>query len=590
MPEYLSPGIYVEETESNSKSVEGTSTSTAGFVGQTERGQQKPQLVTDFNDFKRKYGGLIDESYLGHAVKGFFDNGGSRAFIARITDEDRNNVATATVADGSGNDVFTVRAKGPGAWANSVSITVTDAPMSSADNTVFNLVVRYWSTDRDNVNNPGASAPDPAPDAEERFDELTAEAGSSQYYEQRLEGSSNLIDIKRLGEGRPANGTVWLNLDENETPSTGGDSSNTADTDSDEDSADTDSDEDNSDDTPYIPSDDKLDNMKKAELKEIAKPLDINTSQRKADLKSDIKELRDSDDVATDGGTSGPTLSDYEGNDTPGMRTGLAAFEEIDDITIVCAPDENSVPGLTQAVVAHCENMAERFALLQAPQNPGSVNEMETPVDSTYAAYYYPWIEVIDANTGTKELVPPGGHIAGIYARSDQENGIHKAPANEVIRGARGLQANLTKAEQNILNPKGINCVRDFQGRGIRVWGARTTSSDPNWKYINVRRLFLYLKQSIDDGTQWVVFEPNDEDLWARVEQTIEQFLTEVWRDGALKGSSADEAFYVKCDRSTMTQDDIDNGRLICEVGVSPVKPAEFVVFKISQWTDAQGS
>jgi phage tail sheath protein FI len=213
---------------------------------------------------------------------------------------------------------------------------------------------------------------------------------------------------------------------------------------------------------------------------------------------------------------------------------------------------------------------------------------METPVDSTYAGYYYPWIEVIDPNTGTKELIPPGGHVAGIYARTDQETGVHGAPANEVVRGAQGLQVNLTKGEQDVLNPKGINCIREFQGRGIRVWGARTTSSDPEWKYINVRRLFLYLKQSIDEGTQWVVFEPNDEDLWARVKQTIEQFLTTVWRDGGLMGSTTEEAFYVKCGWSTMTQDDIDNGRLICEIGVAPVKPAEFVIFRISQWTEGQ--
>lgn len=210
---------------------------------------------------------------------------------------------------------------------------------------------------------------------------------------------------------------------------------------------------------------------------------------------------------------------------------------------------------------------------------------METPVDSTYAGYYYPWIEVVDPNTGTKEIVPPGGHIAGIYARSDQETGVHKAPANEVVRGAQGLQLNLTKGEQDILNPKGINCIRQFQGRGIRVWGARTTSSDPEWKYLNVRRLFLYLKQSIDEGTQWVVFEPNDQDLWARVKQTIEQFLRTSWRDGALMGTSADEAFFVECGESTMTQADIDNGRLICEIGVAPVKPAEFVIFRIGQWT-----
>jgi len=584
MPEYLSPGVYVEETESGSKSVEGVSTSTVGFLGQTERGKLKPQLVTDFNDFKRKYGGKIDDSFLAPAVRGYFKNGGSRAFIARVTDQDQGEVATATLTDGDGDDVLSVEAVGPGDWADSISVTITDAPMSSEDNTVFNLLVRYWSGDRDDVNDPGSSSPDPQPDQEERYDELNAEQGSMQYYEKKIEGSSNFIEVQREGDGRPENQTVWLDLKNGDTLTDGGSGAAAASGDSPSATAD------DSDIPVDIPDDDELDDMTKAEMKDIAKPLDISTSQKKAELKEELKKVRDGDEPVTDGGSAGPVLADYQGNATPGNRTGLNAFKEIDDISIVCAPDENDVPGLTDAIVAHCENMGERFALLQAPQNPGPVQDMETPVDSTYAGYYYPWIEVVDPNTGTTELVPPGGHIAGIFARSDQENGVHKAPANEVVRGAQGMQVNLTKGEQDILNPKGVNCIREFQGRGIRLWGARTTSSDPEWKYINVRRLFLYLKQSIDEGTQWVVFEPNDEDLWARVEQTIEQFLTTAYRDGALMGSNEEEAFYVKCDRSTMTQDDIDNGRLICEIGVAPAKPAEFVVFRISQWTEGQDS
>jgi hypothetical protein len=174
--------------------------------------------------------------------------------------------------------------------------------------------------------------------------------------------------------------------------------------------------------------------------------------------------------------------------------------------------------------------------------------------------------------------------MVGIYARSDQERGVHKAPANEVVRGAMELEFRITKGEQDILNPRHINCIRFFPGRGIRVWGARTTILDTLWKYINVRRLFIYIEESIEEGTQWVVFEPNDQKLWARVIQTITQFLTRVWRDGALMGTTPEEAFFVKCDRTTMTQDDIDNGRLICVIGIAPVKPAEFVIFRIAQW------
>ncbi len=529
MPEYLAPGVYVEEVDSGSKSVEGASTSTAGFLGQTERGPLKPQLVTNYGDFTRVYGGQIDDSYLAHTVQGFFNNGGTRCFIARVTPEEPHEIAKATLTDEDGDDVLTATAIGPGDWGETVSVTVRDAPMSSDDNTIFNMVVRYWSVEPGDVENPGSDDPDPAPEEEERFDDLTAEEGSSQYYGTILEGSSTLIEIESVGDGRPENGTVWLDLDNGGGVSTdGGD---------------------------------------------------------EAEDVEDDAEADEDDEASTDGGTDGVTLADYQGNDSPENRSGLAAFEEIDNISIVCAPDENDVPGVTDALVTHCENMGERFAILQAPQNAGAISDMETPVDSSYAAYYYPWIEIIDPATGTTELVPPGGHLAGIYARSDNQTGVHKAPANEVVRGAQGLQVNITKAEQDLLNPKGVNCIREFQGRGIRVWGARTTASDPSWKYINVRRLFLFLKQSIDDGTQWVVFEPNDQDLWARVRQTVEQFLTTVWRDGALMGTTPEEAFYVRCDESTMTQDDIDNGRLIVEIGVAPVKPAEFVIFRIGQWT-----
>ena len=227
--------------------------------------------------------------------------------------------------------------------------------------------------------------------------------------------------------------------------------------------------------------------------------------------------------------------------------------------------------------------MKDRFAVCQAKQSAGPISALFHPMDSKYAAFYYPWITILDPITNVNKLIPPGGHVAGVYARSDSERGVHKAPANEVLQGAVDLQINLTKGEQDVLNPRGVNCIRAFVGRGIRIWGARTASSDPAWKYLNVRRLFIFMEKSIDLGTQWVVFEPNDEKLWSRVKQTISQFLVGVWNDGALMGTTQDEAFFVKCDRTTMTQDDIDNGRLIILVGVAPVKPAEFVIFRIAQ-------
>jgi phage tail sheath protein FI len=182
-------------------------------------------------------------------------------------------------------------------------------------------------------------------------------------------------------------------------------------------------------------------------------------------------------------------------------------------------------------------------------------------------------------------VLPPEGFLAGIYARSDNERGVHKAPANEIVRGALGFNVPVSHGTQEVLNPEGINVLRSFEGRGNRVWGARTLSSDPEWTYVNVRRLFIYLEASIDRSTQWAVFEPNNEALWKKVSMTIESFLVDVWRTGALMGNSPNEAFFVRCDRTTMSQGDLDNGRLICLIGVAPTKPAEFVIFRIGQWT-----
>ena len=283
----------------------------------------------------------------------------------------------------------------------------------------------------------------------------------------------------------------------------------------------------------------------------------------------------------------------YEGvdNSEPADRKGIYTLKNIDEINIAAIPGIYT-QHLQNKLIIHCEAMNDRFAVLDSEEK-ADLDEIQTQrnfYDSKYAALYYPWLRVFDPLSKKRTNVPPSGYVCGIYARSDTERGVHKAPANEVVRGALGLEEFngtkriITKGQQDILNPKGVNCIRVFRGRGIRVWGARTISSDSLWKYVNVRRLFLFLEESIEDGTQWVVFEPNDQKLWARVRQTITQFLTRVWKDGALMGTTPEEAFFVKCDRTTMTQDDIDNGRLIVMIGVAPVKPAEFVIFKIAQW------
>lgn len=282
-------------------------------------------------------------------------------------------------------------------------------------------------------------------------------------------------------------------------------------------------------------------------------------------------------------------------------RTGFAGLEAVDEVTMLSVPDLmaayeqgaidlETVQAVQLAMIAHCELMGDRLAILDPPPNlsPQQIKDWRVDgagYDSKYAALYWPYIKVFDPATGTNRFVPPSGHVAGVWARNDDTRGVHKAPANEVIRGAIALQTNLTKAEHDLLNPVGINCVRSFPGRGIRIWGARTLSSDPAWRYLNVRRLFNYLEESILMGTQWVVFEPNDDALWARIQRTISAFLVNEWRKGALFGLTPDEAFYVKCDRETNPAEAIDAGQVTCQIGVAPVKPAEFVIFQLAQFS-----
>ncbi len=290
----------------------------------------------------------------------------------------------------------------------------------------------------------------------------------------------------------------------------------------------------------------------------------------------------------------------FEGNTA--KREGLGALEALDDVTMVAVPDLMSsflrgdmdldgVKAVQTAVINHCERMKYRFAILDAPpgmspQEIGDWRQKQAGYDTKFGALYYPWVAAPNplSASGSSMLIPPSGHLAGIYARTDSERGVHKAPANEVVRGAVGLEINVTKGEQDGLNPIGVNCIRAFPGRGIRVWGARTLSSDPSWRYINVRRLFNFVEASIEAGTQWVVFEPNDQDLWARVRRDVSAFLRLVWRSGALFGTTPEQAFYVKCDEELNPPEVRDAGQLIIEVGMSPVKPAEFVIFRISQW------
>lgn len=282
-----------------------------------------------------------------------------------------------------------------------------------------------------------------------------------------------------------------------------------------------------------------------------------------------------------------------------GVKSGLLSFEDLDDISIVAAPGvtynynndadyANVADTVVQNLITHCQvRMRYRVAVLDSPNDSsvGMVREYRAKLDTSYAALYYPWVRILDPISREMIHVPPSGFVTGIYARNDIEKGVHKAPANEVLLGAIGLETVLNKAQQDVLNPLGINCSRYFENRGFRVWGARTLSSDPEWKYVNIRRYFVFLEHSIDRSTQWAVFEPNGTRLWDNVTSAVSDFLFNEWRSGHLAGNAPKEAYFARCDRSTMTQNDIDNGRMICLIGVSPLYPAEFVIFRIGQWT-----
>ncbi|WP_336364712.1 phage tail sheath family protein [Halalkalicoccus salilacus] len=518
MPEYLSPGVYMEEVESGAKPIAGVSTSTAGFLGRTERGPVTPQFITSFSGFERTFGGFelyqsgeaLAGTYLAYAVDGFFRNGGSRCYVGRILANDAET-ATLTVDDKAKFD-----AVGPGAWGNAIAVSIENAARHDQNSELFRVTVEYWTVKTGE--DPATVMDDRDADKEEVYNNLSPVETDTDYYENRINGVSDLVEVTRLDAGRPTN--------EGRTRLEDGNDGATVDR------------------TAYAG-------------EETPKTTTLPSGEERIEIE----------------------------------RTGFVGFKAIDDISIVCAPDENSVAGLRDEVLNHCQHadLKDRFAILQAPQDfdlqtlPGPPGNL----DSDYAAYYVPWVRVLDPMTNLGKLVPPGGHIAGIYARTDTERGVHKAPANEVVRGITELQFDITKGQQDVLNPKGVNCIRSFPGRGIRVWGARTTSSNALWRYVSVRRLFLYIEESIDEGTQWVVFEPNDEKLWARVRQSVSNFLTTTWRDGALMGTTPEEAFYVRCDRTTMTDDDIAQGKLIVEVGIAPVRPAEFVIFRVTQLTSS---
>jgi phage tail sheath protein FI len=640
VPEYLAPGVYVEEVSFRSKSIEGVGTSTAGFVGPTRYGPVggDSQLVTSFPEFSRLFGGLdtlqfedptdptnelpAADNYMGHGVRAFFDNGGTRLYISRIyhplgdpaddenSDIDADHRGKASWTAGSPVSI-TLRARFPGVAGNmTLRFSVVAGPNRLVGAGNMAGLSAYALVYLRQLDGTGAATPAGLYDAVRQLDgtyNLTnrttsvavADLNATQY-------NAHLVTVNVTAElpGRFGESESFQGLQAH--PDAGG--SLTA-----------------------------MFALKAASRRQyLETPFVIETTHTSgADLLTELvgqsvidliepivmgdRELRRRSpfqvrpapsaltvSVPLQGGSDGaiPKADDYKGAEIGQAKTGLLAFEDVDEIAIVAAPGSSAKYGIPTnpliedqqaAAVAnelqiHVEKMRYRVAVLDSRDNEvlSEVQDYRGRFDSKYMAFYYPWVKTIDPldPDGRREVnLPPSGYVAGIYARNDVLHGVVKAPANEVVLGAIGFETLLNKAQQDILNPLGINCFRYFQGRGYRLWGARTISSDPEWKYISVRRYFAYLEHSIDKGTQWAVFENNGPALWANVTQAGSDFLINEWHNGALLGNKPEEAFFVRCDRSTMTQNNLDNGQLVCLIGVAVVKPAEFVIFRIGQMT-----
>jgi phage tail sheath protein FI len=580
MAEYLSPGVYVEEFDSGAQPLEGASTSTAGFIGLAQRGEIEgvPLLITSVADFHRNFGSYLSENafgdyrFLSYAVEHFFLNGGSRAYVMRVAPSDAK---LATNQGGANKEagLLQITSKNPGTWGNQVRVVLV--PASKAKTQILDIVGTPGESTQYRVkNNAGFNV----------GDVVAFENGGSKQYNRVVSSLDNVIGLESVLEGEED--VIDTNLLPAKVLTT-------------------------CEFTMHVFYGDEAESFEKLSLNVsaanhvdkivnrsniiIVKDLSVGTDlgavppfEALSGEQEEAGKFQISLANGSDGSIANLAASDFMGADRgPGKRTGIQSFIDNDVVSIMAIPGVTD-PNVQLSLVAHCENLGSRFAILDIPREKTKVADVMTHrniFDSNYAAMYNPWLQVFDPLDKRNIYIPPSGSMAGIYSRSDQTRGVQKAPANEVVRGAVGLDCQYNKGEQDILNPQGVNLIRHFAGQGIRVWGARTCSSNGLWKYVNVRRLFIFIEESIKNGTNWVVFEPNDEQLWARVQRTIEAFLTRVWRDGALMGASPGEAFYVNIGRSTMTQDDIDNGRLICIIGVAPVKPAEFVIFRITQKT-----
>ncbi|MCH9683296.1 MAG: phage tail sheath subtilisin-like domain-containing protein [Deltaproteobacteria bacterium] len=610
MPEYLAPGVYVEEVSFRSKSIEGVPTSTTGFVGMTRTGpvyyeegpkSSEPRLITSFTEFERVYGGLealrhqgVEHiPYLAHAARAFFNNGGKRLYVSRVfvpINDDPEAPPPLDLGRASrnvplGGSTGFWRARWPGDAGNVLVETSVRRSRNIAYDDDGAIKVRQVKD---------GAVVEVIPEGDIENDAIGVRTGNADLIEDQL----RVVRIDTEGV------QTFAKLDDTDGPPAAGDH------------------------VQLI----ELDVVVRGENGRVEEygALGTSNSQKRAITRILQKDDPEDEDATlwfdTTGVDASPAQIMYDlqqhgsgrlsgGNDglvaapddlageeadpdiVTKKATGLEALAEVDDIAIVAAPDAGALESAGQAadrLIAHAEKMRYRIAVVDAP--PGSsmneIREFRAGFDSTRAALYHPWIEILDPSERAAQgappkrlMLPPSGFVTGIYARNDITRGVHKAPANEIVRGLTRFETNINKPRQDVLNPEGINALRFFEGRGHRVWGARTMTSDQEWKYVNVRRLFNFIEHSIDKSTQWAVFEPNGPRLWGNIRRTIEDFLLVLWKQGALLGATAEESFFVRCGRETMTQNDLDNGRLICLIGISPVKPAEFVIFRIGQWT-----
>jgi phage tail sheath protein FI len=636
MPEYLAPGVYVEETSYRAKTIEGVSTTTTGFIGPTGFGPVTldPDIIVSIGQFERVYGSgdqltfgtdgggeLVMDNFMWHAARAFFTEGGKRLYVSRVFLPLQDDIDSKSATPGQGSATLggvQLRARYPGAYGNFIlrftlkaGGNVLGAIKTAAgtlepklgdlsDRDIVWIAQRQGSpggpplgdlyiAERDHT--PGRRIPWKFTGAAgsliasplTEFDVSTLNVDPTPNHGDSVRVVTLTLDVL-LSDGITSVGT-WSDLPIDPDHDSGG----LADslfarfgTDSDADAM------------PIVAIADGLSGL------DVVATLFGSEPTIDFDQKEHLDKGIARQPIQLQNGNDGrrPGAGEYEGKADPDEphKTGLKQFEAIDDISIVAAPgstwnynssyrdDANAIIGI---LLAHAENMRYRIAIVDSAQHQtiSDVRKMRAKLSSKYGALYFPWVKVLDPITRKTITLPPSGFVAGIYARNDINRAVYKAPANEVVNLALGFEMLLNKAQQDVLNPEGINCFRYFAGRGMLVWGARTISGDPEWKYVNLRRYFAYLEHSIDRGTQWAVFEPNGERLWADVRRTVEDFLLNEWQMGALLGDKPEKAFFVRCDRSTMTQNDIDNGRLVCLVGLAALTPAEFVIFRIGQWT-----